>query len=99
MFLTLATWFIGIGGVTLIGILIFKSYAKNITQLKSQILLLKLHKFSLMLRPAFLKASWWVSEFPDYYHPKCFDCNLGSESCEGCEYCTYGKKEEIHANC
>lgn len=98
-FLTFATWFVGIGGVILIGILIFKSYANNITQLKGQVFLLKLQKFSLTWRPSFLKKSWWVSDFPDYYHPKCFDCNLGPESCEDCQYCTWGKKEEIHANC
>jgi len=35
-------------------------------------------------RAEFLKKSYWVTDFPDYYDAKCFDCNL--RSCEGCEY-------------
>ena len=36
-------------------------------------------------RPEIFKKTWWVSDFPDCYHPKCFDCNLGAESCPGCK--------------
>ncbi len=41
----------------------------------------KLESFKVKL-DAFKKAHW-ISDFPDCYDPKCFDCNLGS--CEGCE--------------
>lgn len=33
---------------------------------------------------------WWAkhvaSDFPECYHPKCFECNLGNESCPTCKY-------------
>ena len=45
------------------------------------------------IRPEIFKKTWWISDFPDYYHPKCFDCNLGLESCSGCEH--YILKENI----
>ena len=37
-------------------------------------------------RPEIFKKTWWISDFPDYYHPMCFDCNRGEESCSLCNY-------------
>jgi len=42
-------------------------------------------------RPSIFKKDFWVGEFPDYYHPMCFDCNLGNESCIDCKFRTWGK--------
>lgn len=34
---------------------------------------------------------FWVSDFPNAYHPKCFECNLGKESCPACEFRAWGR--------
>jgi hypothetical protein len=46
-------------------------------------------KFWLLLiwdtRPEFFRKSYWIADFPDYYHHKCFDCDLTSCPIE-CKY-------------
>jgi len=37
-------------------------------------------------RPEIFKSSFWVTPFPQEYHPKCFDCHLGPEDCPECEF-------------
>ena len=36
------------------------------------------------------KGSWWnrhiADDFPEEYHPECFNCNEGPEVCPNCEY-------------
>lgn len=36
------------------------------------------------------QTKWWkrhiIDTFPENYHPKCFECNLGKEACPKCEY-------------
>ncbi len=43
-------------------------------------------------RPGIFKKEFWVGDFPDKYHPECFRCNLGNESCSSCEYLVWDKK-------
>lgn len=35
-------------------------------------------------------SNWWAKHisgpFPTKYNPKCFDCNLGNDSCPDCRY-------------
>jgi len=64
-FITLASYFVAIGGLFCIAGLIIKT------------------------KPVIFTWGWWVEDFPEHYHPKCFDCNDGPENCEDCEYCTW----------
>jgi len=47
------------------------------------------------MRPVIFTKDFWIMEFPDYYHPKCFDCNLGIEDCPECKYFTFKKGDKI----
>lgn len=42
-------------------------------------------------RPEILKKEYWVSDFPNAYHPECFRCNLGPKSCPSCEFRAWGE--------
>ncbi len=42
-------------------------------------------------RPGIFKKEFWVSDFPDYYHPKCFKCNFDQASCIDCGYRAWGQ--------
>lgn len=38
------------------------------------------------------KKEFWVGSFPNMYHPECFLCKLGNESCSACEFRSWGEK-------
>jgi hypothetical protein len=41
-----------------------------------------------MIKSIFTKE-FWITPFPEYYAPECFDCNKGN--CKKCEYEEYCK--------
>jgi len=92
-FIGIATWFVFIAGTILIGILFYMSgpYITPIQKFKLKIIKLRFHKLWLIIKPEFLKKSWWIADFPEGYHPKCFGCNFGPKACSKCEFRSWGE--------
>jgi hypothetical protein len=98
-FIACATYFVLVVGVSLIGALIYKNgpYLSSVRRYKLKIAWLQVQREYYKMRPEFLKKSWWIGEFPDFYHPKCFECNLDKTACPDCQYRAWG--ETPNATC
>lgn len=93
-FITCATYFVIIvGGIFIVSLIYHLGpFLNPVRKYKLQIVWLTLKKELLKLRPEFLKKSWWVSDFPNAYHPKCFGCNCGPKTCPKCQYRSWGEE-------
>ena len=92
-FISCATFFvIVVGGIFIVSLIYnMGPYLSPIRKYKLQIIWLTIKKELLKLRPEFLKKSYWVSDFPNAYHPECFRCNFGPKSCPDCEFRAWGE--------
>ncbi len=93
-FIAYATFFVIIGGAACIAGLIYMNgpYLSSVRKHKLRIVGLQLLKYYYKMKPEFLKKSWWIGEFPESYHPKCFECNLDKTACPDCQYRAWGEK-------